>query len=179
MLYQGSASMFSAVLDLPRRTRAAMALAAALLLPTGGGAVAASPAPPPPAGCTGPVSSTWIKVVVEGVHDNSGQITITLYADDSSRFLIRHGSLYIGRTPAVAGTTTSCIFVPHPGVYVLAVYHDANGNGNFDRNSLGLPAEAYGFSNNPPTLLGLPAFRSVRIEVPRSGMATHIQLKYP
>ena len=132
-----------------------------------------------PAGCTGPASGTWLRVIVEGVHNANGQIAITLYDDDSSRFLVKHGSLYVGRTPAVAGATPSCIFVPHPGVYVLAVYHDENGNGRFDRTGIGLPAEAYGFSNNPATLLGLPSFDSVRLNVARSGLTAHVQLTYP
>ncbi|MEY2942569.1 MAG: hypothetical protein RLY97_583 [Pseudomonadota bacterium] len=132
-----------------------------------------------PAGCTGPVSTFWLKVIVEGVRSSNGLIAITLYADDSSRFLMKGGSIYVGRTSAVAGTTASCIYVPRPGVYVLAIYHDENGNQKFDRTGFGLPAEAYGFSNNPSTLLGLPAFRSVRLDVIRSGLTSHIRLKYP
>ncbi len=134
---------------------------------------------PAPAGCTGPASKTWLKVVVEGLHSAKGQVAITLYGDDPSRFLVHHGALSVGRTPAAAPTTNSCIFLPHPGVYVIAVYHDENNNGSFDRNSIGLPAEAYGFSNNPPTLLGLPSFRSVRLNAIHSGMTAHIRLTYP
>ena len=134
---------------------------------------------PAPAGCTGPASGTWIKVVTEGVRNGSGLVAITLYADDSSRFLAHHGSLYVGRVRAVAGTTEGCIFVPRPGIYAIAIYHDENANQKFDRTSLGLPAEGYGFSNNPSTLLGLPAFDSVRLNIPRSGLTAHIRLKYP
>ena len=39
-------------------------------------------------------------------------------------------------------------------------------------NSIGLPAEGFGFSNNPPTFLGMPNFDGVRISVPRSGVRT-------
>ena len=106
-------------------------------------------------------------------------MAITLYADDSSRFLVKHGSMYVGRTHAVAPVTNSCIYVPHPGVYVLALYHDENANQKFDRTALGLPAEGYGFSNNPSTLFGLPSFSSVRINIVRSGMTAHIHMKYP
>jgi len=132
-----------------------------------------------PAGCTGPVSPHWINVVVEGVRNDSGQIAITLYADDSAKFLVKHGSLYVGRTKAVAGTTNTCIYLPKTGVWVLALYHDENANGQFDLTSFKLPAEGYGFSNNPPTLLGLPTFNSVRINITRDGMTSHIRLKYP
>lgn len=145
---------------------------------TGAAPAAAAPATAP-AGCTGTPSATWIDVAVEGVANSSGLIAITLYEDNPRRFLVRHGSLYVGRVPAQAGTTVGCIFVPRPGVYALAIYHDQNASQTFDRTSIGLPAEAYGFSNNPSTLAGLPAFRSVRLAIPRAGLLTRIRLKYP
>lgn len=149
-----------------------------------GGLVAASPAmaagdPSPPPGCLGTPSKTWLKVVVEGVHSGKGEIAVTIYPDDPSRFLIHHGSLFVERAAALSGNTNTCIFLPKPAVYVVAIYHDENGNGSFDRNGLGLPVEGYGFSNNPPTLLGLPAFRSVRLDVVHSGLTAHIQMTYP
>ena len=157
---------------------AAAALAASLIV-TAAPAAPAHEGAPAPAECTGPASGTWLRVVVEGVRSANGLVAITLYPDDPSRFLVHHGSLYVGRTKAVAGTTGSCIYVPKPGVYVVAIYHDENGNGKFDRTGIGLPAEGYGFSNNPSTLLGLPSFDSVRLNVSRSGLTTHIHLKYP
>lgn len=132
-----------------------------------------------PSGCTGPASSTWIDVAVEGVRSDNGLVAITLYADNSRKFLVKRGSLYVGRVSAVAGTTRGCIFVPHPGVYALAIYHDENGDQKFDRTGIGLPAEAYGFSNNPNTLAGLPSFKSVRLNIPRPGLLTRIRLTYP
>ena len=164
-----------------RGSAAATALLAAVLpaLPITPALAADGEAQAAPAGCTGPASQTWIHVIVEGVRNANGLIAITLYADDPSRFLVKHGSMYVGRTPAVAGTTNSCIFLPKPGVYVLAVYHDEDGDHKFGRTSFGLPAEAYGFSNNPNTLFGLPSFSSVRLNVTRSGLTSHIRLTYP
>ena len=139
----------------------------------------AQDSPPPPEGCTGPESTTWLRVLVEGVRKPHGLIAVTVYADEASRFLVKHGSLYVGRVKAVAGTTEVCIHIPHPGTYALAIYHDANGNQKFDRSMIGLPAEAYGFSNNPNTFFGLPNFGSVRYHVGHSGQTVKIQLTYP
>ena len=132
-----------------------------------------------PAGCTGPASATWIDVAVEGVQNANGLIAITLYADNSRKFLAKHGSLYVGRVDARAGTTTGCIFVPRSGVYAIAVYHDEDADQKFNRTGLGLPAEGFGFSNNPSTLAGLPTFKSVRLSIPRAGLVTRIRLRYP
>ncbi len=164
----------------PRRFHAAALAVAGLAVALGGAVPAVASAPgAPPAGCTGPASATWLNVVVDGVRNGSGVIAITLYADDSSKFLVKRGSLYVGRVEASPGTTRGCIFVPKPGVYALALYHDENRDGRFDRTGLGLPAEGYGFSNNPATLAGLPQFRSVRLSVPKSGLTSRIQMKYP
>ncbi len=169
---------------LPKPFRAGEVLCASLAM-SGTAAISvpsvaeAQAQPTPPAGCTGPASNTWLNVVVEGVRNSNGLMAVTLYADNSSKFLAHHGSLYVGRSNARAGTMRTCIFVPRPGVYALALYHDENASRGFDRNSIGLPAEGYGFSNNPPTLAGLPSFRSVRLNVSRTGLTTRVQMKYP
>lgn len=170
-------------MTMPRGLRAAAALIAPLALAgalfAASGASAAPPQPPAPQGCTGPASPYWLNVVVDGVRNGSGLVAVTLYADDSSKFLARHGSLYVGRVDAQAGVTRACIFVPKPGVYALAIYHDENANKGFDRSGIGFPVEGFGFSNNPPTLAGLPSFKSVRIAIPKTGLTTRIHLKYP
>jgi uncharacterized protein (DUF2141 family) len=129
--------------------------------------------------CTGHPSRTRLFVDVEGIRSDEGLIAVTLYPDDSRRFLARHGSFYVGRVPARRGTTRVCIYVPAPGTYAVAAYHDANSSRRFDRTGIGLPAEAYGFSGNPPTFLGMPNFRSVRLNVARDGAGTRIRLRYP
>ncbi len=150
----------------------AAAGAAAMVSPLVAPAAAETP------GCPGP-GTTRLIVNVDGVRSSQGLVAVTLYLDDSKKFLAKKGGVYVARVPAKAGRTRLCLSVPKPGVYGLAVYHDANGNKSFDKNSVGLPAEAYGFSNNPATLFGLPRFSSVRLNVPRSNVATTVTLTYP
>ena len=156
----------------PRRfVAAALALSAATAL-----AASASAAP---AGCLGEPSETWLNVSVEGLRNGNGLLTIAVYPDDSRQFLAKGGPLKNNRFTAAAPVTRACVFVPKPGVYAIAVYHDEDGSRKLNRSGLGLPAEGYGFSNNPATLAGLPAFRSVRLNVPKAGLTTHIKMKYP
>jgi len=129
--------------------------------------------------CTGHEGPAKLYVDVQNVRNSNGLIAVTLYADDSSRFLAHRGSLYVGRVPARSPKTSVCIYLPSTGVYGLAVYHDANADRKFGRTAIGLPAEGYGFSNDPAVILGLPSFRSVRLSVPRSGMRTSVRLRYP
>jgi uncharacterized protein (DUF2141 family) len=148
------------------------AIGCALLL-AGEGASAQQP------GCTGREGPVRLYVDVEGVRNSEGLIAVTLYADDSSRFLAKRGSLYVGRVPARAPETRACIYLPSTGTYALGVYHDADGDRKYDRNAVGLPSEGFGFSNNPAVILGIPSFRSVRLAVPRDNMSTRIRLRYP
>jgi uncharacterized protein (DUF2141 family) len=128
--------------------------------------------------CTGPEGAARLYVDVEGVHRAEGLIAVTLYADDSKRFLAKRGALYVGRVPAQTPRTSVCIYLPKTGTYGIAVYHDADADQKFDRNGIGLPDEGYGFSNNPAVIFGLPSFRSVRLAVPTSGMRTRVRLRY-
>lgn len=141
-----------------------------------------SPTPTPAIladGCTGPMSDTRLNVVIGNVRSARGVIAVSLYADDPKRFLAKRGSLYVGRVPAVAGVTRMCIHLPSTGTYGLAIYHDEDGDRKFKRSAIGLPAEGYAFSNNAPTIFGLPSFGRVRFKVPRSGFETAAKLKYP
>jgi uncharacterized protein (DUF2141 family) len=132
-----------------------------------------------PAGCLGPASAIWLNVSVEQVKSSAGFITLTLYPDDPARFLKPMGSLYLVKVPARAGVTQACLFVPSPGSYGLALYHDANGNGKIDRSGLGIPKEGFGFSNNPRILFSAPKLKSVRLTVGAAGAQTRIRMRYP
>jgi uncharacterized protein (DUF2141 family) len=150
-----------------------------LKLAAAGVALAGASAPAAAQSCTGPASPVRLYVNVEGLRAAQGLVAVTLYADDSSRFLARRGSLYVGRVEARAPTTRVCIHLPSTGTYALAVYHDQDGNRSFNRSGLGMPREGFGFSNNPATMFGVPAFRAVRIAVPRTNMQTTVRLRYP
>lgn len=154
-------------------TAAAAGIAMLAATPTAASAAA-------PAECKGDLSGgSWMNVEVTNVKSSSGIIAVTVYADDSSRFLAKKGSLDVVRFPAKAGTFRGCVKLPKNGVYALAVYHDADASRKLNRTGLGMPAEGFGFSNNPSTLAGIPAFRSVRINVAKPGLATRINLTYP
>ena len=160
-----------------RKALAALALTAAAPLAIGASAPA-SEGPSPPDGCTGKQpTGVWLNVVAENVRSSEGQLAMTVYADVRKDFLAKGGSIWVGRVPAQKGETRGCVFLPKTGVYAIALYHDENSNMNFDRNLL--PTEGYGFSNNPSTLAGLPAWKSVRLNVSKTNLVTHIRMKYP
>ncbi len=54
-----------------------------------------------------------------------------------------------------------------PGVYAVAVHHDANSNGKLDANFLGIPREGYGVSNDVRPRFRAPRFSEARVVVTR------------
>jgi uncharacterized protein (DUF2141 family) len=63
-----------------------------------------------------------------------------------------------------------------PGAYAVLVTHDENGNGKLDSNMIGMPIEAYGFSNNP-NVMRKPTWDEARFEVGAQDAAIDITLR--
>lgn len=119
-----------------------------------------------------------LKVHVAALRDARGEVAVTVYPDDPRRFLAPRGKLLRQRVRTSAPVTTSC-FLVRPGHYAIAVYHDENGDRDFARSLIGLPAEGYGFSNDAPSRTGLPAFSAVRFRVPPQGRTIRVTMRYP
>ena len=51
------------------------------------------------------------------------------------------------------------------GSYGISIFHDENGNGIMDKNAMGIPKEAYGFSNNARGFFGKPDYKNVMFEI--------------
>ncbi|MES2754206.1 MAG: DUF2141 domain-containing protein [Pseudomonadota bacterium] len=134
---------------------------------------------PATAACAGTEAPGLIRVTVEtsAVAHARGEIVVTVFPDQKRRFLSKGGKLARVRTAAVAGVTSACFWLA-PGTYPFAVYHDANGDRNFNR-TLFLPKEGFGFSNDAPATFGLPAFEKVRTTVGPGPTTVRIRMRYP
>ena len=81
---------------------------------------------------TSPASE--LRIRVDGVNSATGMVQYAVF--DSPRH-------FPGRSPRTT---------------MVAVFHDANGNDEFDRGIFGIPLETYGFSNNASGFFSAPAF---------------------
>lgn len=129
--------------------------------------------------CAGSPGAGKIKLtlVATAIRSAKGEVVFTLYPDDQKRFLAKGGKLLRVRTAARTSRTTACFWVA-PGHYAAATYHDENGDRDFNR-TLFRPKEGYGFSNDAPTTIGLPAFKAVRFAAPAGGGNVSIRTRYP
>jgi uncharacterized protein (DUF2141 family) len=117
--------------------------------------------------------SAEISVLVSGISNDRGHVLIDVCS--RAEFLGPRCS-YHGRTPAKPGTVIIKVASVSPGSYAIQAYHDENDNLTVDRNFLGLPKEAIGFSNNAPMRFGPPRFEDAEIIVPPEGIQTALQL---
>jgi uncharacterized protein (DUF2141 family) len=62
-----------------------------------------------------------------------------------------------------------------PGSYAVMIMHDENSNGELDSNILGIPKEAYGFSNNP-RVMRQPTFDETKFQVSDKDSTINIEL---
>jgi len=129
--------------------------------------------------CEGQAGAFSVKLNVEttNLRAAQGEVAVTVYPDDVRRFLARGGKLARVRSPAVLPVTRACFWLP-AGDYAVAVYHDADGDHDFARDGLGRPIEGYGFSNDAPARMGLPAFADVRFHLPPGGRTIRVKMRY-
>ena len=129
--------------------------------------------------CEGSSGAGAARLTVEthGLASADGEVAVTLYPDDPARFMAPGGKFLRKRTQTVLPVTRACFWAP-PGVYAVAVYHDENGDHDFERDALGRPAEGFGFSNDAPAAQGLPDFDAVRFRLPPGGKTIRIKMRY-
>lgn len=65
-----------------------------------------------------------------------------------------------------------------PGMYAAMLFHDENGNGEFDRSASGMPLEGYAFSRNAKGKYGPPSFEDAAVELTAGKAALDIDMVY-
>lgn len=109
---------------------------------------------------------TTLKIAVQKVQPGQGRVRICLF-DNEKDFLNRARQCI--DVDATGETSVQTTFQQvENGTYAVVVYQDMNSNGKLDRNWMGLPAEPYGFSNNPSTLFGPPSFSRASFPLTKS-----------
>lgn len=142
-----------------RRDRVTGALALSVLLVTGAPAAAAE-----------------LRVSVNGLRSADGVVRLALY-DRPELFPEKGEGLKIA-VPARQGEVEAVFDGLAPGRYALALFHDEDGDDEFDRGFLGIPKEGYAFSNDARPFLGPPSFDKAAVEVGEGGAAITIRMVY-
>jgi len=115
-----------------------------------------------------------LKITVERVPNARGMVHVDIC--DEATFLGNHCPYDIAVLAHRGRTVLTLPNLP-PGRYAAVAYHDENGNNDLDVNALGMPKERYGFSNDPPMLMGPPLFKDAAFDVGDKDVALIIKLK--
>ena len=71
--------------------------------------------------------------------------------------------------PIKGGTSEATIADLPAGSYAVACFHDANGDAKLNTSALGMPKEAYGFSNNARGMFGPPDLKDQLVKFAPGG----------
>lgn len=105
-----------------------------------------------------------LKVMVHNVKPGKGKVKVCLF-DNEKAFLKNARECYDVPAPEDKSFVQVVFENLQTQTYAVSVYQDFNENDILDRNWLGLPAEPYGFSNNPSTTFGPPSFSKAAIDL--------------
>lgn len=121
------------------------------------------------------VLAAALTVTVQGVRNGDGEIVLAVCEEaayPAGRCAFRVTA------PAAEGAVRVAVPDVPPGTYALRAYHDENGNGQLDRNLLGVPREGFGFGNDAPVILSPPNFRDAAVTVGENDVETALTLRY-
>lgn len=102
-----------------------------------------------------------LELAIVGLENNYGTVQIALHEATGGKLF--EGEPFRKASVEIDSQRSRCAFERIPfGDYGVRVYHDTNGNGKLDKNFIGIPKEAYGFSNNARGTFGPPKDEEVR-----------------
>ena len=119
-----------------------------------------------------------LTIEVEGLKNQDGQICATLFDKSRSQGFPSKQALQ-SQCFKITEKPQKLIFKDlEPGTYAVALFHDANNNGNLDTGAFSAPTEGFGFSKNPLVLTGPPKFDDSAVEVSKTNTDIKIKLQY-
>lgn len=119
-----------------------------------------------------------LNVEIDGLRSDKGEVCINLFAgsrgfpDDSKRTLKKH-CVAITANPLVVKFDNL-----KAGNYAIVVMHDENNDKTFNRDSLGMPLEGFGFSQNPEITNSAPKYSQAAFLVAGPSTDIKINLQY-
>ena len=117
-----------------------------------------------------------LKVKVLGFENSEGFGMIAVSNSSEAYEASPDQAVAKAQTPITGNQTEAEFKLPY-GWYAVSVYHDENGNAKLDTNPLGIPKEAYGFSNDARGTFGPPEWDKVKFELDSPEMEIVINVK--
>jgi uncharacterized protein (DUF2141 family) len=118
-----------------------------------------------------------IKLIINDTKSNSGVIRVLIF-DQADGFPEEAKKAFKALSIPVENFSAQTTIKNLPaGNYAVSVFHDQDGDGVFKKNSIGLPIDSYGFSNNPTLFFGPPSFSKCKVAINNEPVSVEINLK--
>ena len=101
-------------------------------------------------------------IEIENIKKPEGIIWVGIY--NSNNYMIKEQAIVEGYDVTSTGYIRTEIPTLEYGTYAIALFHDVNGNGELDRNKIGIPNEPFAFSKKPKNKFRLPRFEEIKFE---------------
>jgi uncharacterized protein (DUF2141 family) len=116
-----------------------------------------------------------VSVTVSSSSPKAGEIRLAVYANETDFQQQRPVTSVI--KPHPGNSVDLEVALPEAGTYVLAAFHDVNGNGKLDKNFFGIPTEPYGFSRPPASKWEAPKFTDISSTFSGNKAVARLELK--
>jgi len=101
-----------------------------------------------------------LDIEVIGLRNDAGEVGCSIFNDAQAFPRDDSKVLHHVWAPIHAGKAVCEFSDLAPGQYAAVVFHDENGDHEFNQNAFGMPMEGYGFSNDAAALFAPPDFKS-------------------
>lgn len=102
-----------------------------------------------------------LTINVQNIKSLKGEIIIGVFNADKD--FLKEGVAIKNYTIAIDEATETIVINDLPkGEYAVSLYHDENSDNECNRNFLGIPKEAYGFSNNVKPKFSAPSYKDCK-----------------
>jgi len=116
-----------------------------------------------------------LTVVIKKVKNENGVVAVALYNKEGD-FMKKH--IDAKQVKAKKGEVTITFENLPAGEYAMTVMHDENENKKPDTNSIGMPKEGFGFSNDAMGTFGPPSFAKAKFTHQSGGITITVNLRY-
>ena len=113
-----------------------------------------------------------LTVTIDGVEARGGTLYVSVQTE--AEYMQPTGTEGSVTKEPDAGTLTYTYDVP-PGDYAVTVWHDDDGNGQFDYGAGGMPADGWALSGE---VMGPPRFEDAKVTVDAGGAEVAVSMTY-
>ena len=111
-----------------------------------------------------PKENPQLTIEIQNIESLKGDIRIGVF--NANEKFLKENYIFRNYKIAVKNNTEAIVIDDLPkGDYAFILYHDRNADGKLNRSILGVPKEAFGFSNNVRPKLSKPTFEECKFSL--------------